>query len=62
MRYIVFTCRKCGHQMFAENTEDLAQKLKRLSSTDCPACSEDADEKWILSGTAQVFPEDRRRK
>lgn len=58
MRFVVFTCKKCGHQMYVENTENLAQSLNKLTVTDCPSCGEESDENWILGGLARAYPKE----
>ena len=57
MRFVVFTCRKCGHKMYVENTENLAQSLKKLAVADCPTCGEERDELWLLSGLVRSLPD-----
>ena len=36
MRFIVFECRKCGHHLYVENTEDVVKAIGRVSNLDCP--------------------------
>ncbi|MBR2335827.1 MAG: hypothetical protein IKA62_06365 [Clostridia bacterium] len=56
MRYVVFECRKCGHNLYVENTEDLFKKIGRVSNYDCPACGEEPDGNWVLLGLKKEFP------
>ena len=56
MRFVVFECRKCGHRLYAENTEDIVQKIGRVSNLDCPNCGEEPEGNWILLGLKKEFP------
>lgn len=38
MRFIVFECRKCGHNLYVENTEDIVKTVGKVSNSDCPHC------------------------
>jgi predicted RNA-binding Zn-ribbon protein involved in translation (DUF1610 family) len=56
MRFVVFECRKCGHNIYVESTEDLLKKLGEVSNLDCPSCGEEPDGNWILLGLENEFP------
>lgn len=56
MRFIVFECRKCGHYLYVENTEDAVRKIGRVSNLDCPNCGEEPDGNWVLIGLRKEFP------
>ena len=56
MRYIVFSCKKCGHNLYLENTDDLSRNLRKLSVKDCPECGEDGYCNWVLEGGSSSFP------
>lgn len=53
MGYVVFECRKCGHDLYVENTLD---KIDEASNTACPHCGEEPDGNWLLVGSAYKFP------
>lgn len=50
MRFIVFKCRKCGHNLYVENTEDVVRTIGKVSNADCPHCGEEPDGNWVLVG------------
>ena len=52
--YTVFICRKCGHNLYAEETPDLGEKLGKIAVMDCPTCGERYDN-WILSCRKHEF-------
>ena len=56
MRFVVFECRKCGHQLYVENTENAVKKIGKVSNCDCPACGEEPDGNWVLVGLRREFP------
>lgn len=56
MRFIVFECRKCGHHLYVENTEDAVRMIERVSNSDCPNCGEEPDGNWVLIGLRKEFP------
>jgi DNA-directed RNA polymerase subunit RPC12/RpoP len=56
MRFIVFKCRKCEHHLYVENTEEVVEKIKKVSNLDCPNCGEDPDGNWVLVGLRKNFP------
>ena len=56
MRFVVFECRKCGHNLYVENTEDLFKTIGRVSSSDCPHCGEEPEGNWVLLGLEKEFP------
>ena len=62
MRYVVFMCRKCGHQLYVENEDYLFKNLGQISNENCPCCGEDAEENWILMGLRKDFPYDEEEK
>lgn len=57
MRFLVFVCKKCGHEMYVENTENLMKDLCKLSSKDCPECGEEGYDLWLLSRRASDIKE-----
>lgn len=57
MRFIVFQCRKCGHLLYVENTDDLARMLRELSNDDCPNCGEEPEGNWVLVGLRRDYEE-----
>lgn len=56
MRFIVFECRKCGHNLYVENTEDVVKAIGRVSNHDCPNCGEEPELNWLLVGLKNEFP------
>ena len=54
--YTVFICRKCGHNLYAEETPDFGEKLGRICAMDCPNCGEEGYDNWILSCRKREFP------
>ena len=59
--YLVFCCRKCGHQLYVSTNKykNLVNTLIYLAEkSDCPACGEEPYENWVLVGGAESFPED----
>ena len=48
--YIVFQCKKCGHELYIPINPNLTDTLKELLDSECPACGEEAYEIWILVG------------
>ena len=59
MRFVVFGCRKCGHILYVENTEDIFQNIGKVSNLDCPSCGEDPEGNWALIGIEKEFPEQK---
>jgi transcription elongation factor Elf1 len=57
MRFIVFQCRKCGHLLYVENTDDLARMLRKISNADCPNCGEEPEGNWVLVGLRRDYEE-----
>ena len=55
MRYLVFVCKKCGHELYVENTDNLMSDLCKLSVKDCPECGEEGLDLWILSRKESKF-------
>lgn len=56
MRYVVFECRKCGHNLYVENTENIVKTIGKVSNSDCPSCGEEPDGNWVLVGLRKEFP------
>lgn len=56
MRFVVFECRKCGHRLYVENTEDIVRKIGKVSNLYCPNCGEEPEGNWILLGLKKEFP------
>lgn len=60
--YIVFSCRKCGHELYMDSynlrDSNAWRAFDKLSEHDCPACGEEGYENWILVGVKQTFPVD----
>lgn len=54
-RFIVFECRKCGHNLYVENTENLFETIGNVSTYDCPTCGKHGHN-WILIGLKKEFP------
>lgn len=46
--YLIFRCRKCGHELYVEEGQRLGSLLGRIADYDCPSCGEDGYENWIL--------------
>lgn len=61
MRFIVFECRKCGHNIYVENTEDLAKSIRTVSNLDCPICGEEPEGNWALVGLRNKYPYDENK-
>ena len=57
MRFVVFQCRKCGHRLFVENTDEAIGKIGKVSNMDCPECGEEPEGNWVLVGLHKEFPE-----
>ena len=55
MRYVVFECRKCGHNLYVENTEDVVKTIGKVSNSDCPNCGEEPEGNWVLVGLRKCF-------
>ena len=56
MRFIVFECRKCGHNLYVENTENVVKSIGIVSNFDCPHCGEQPEGNWVLVGLKKEFP------
>lgn len=56
MRFVVFQCRKCEHNLYIENTDELFKKLGKVSNMDCPSCGEYDEGNWRLVGLRNEFP------
>ena len=54
--YTVFICRKCGYNLYAEETPDFGEKLGKIAVMDCPTCGEEGYDNWILSCRKREFP------
>lgn len=60
--YIVFVCRKCGHQLYVPTDGNLDVRLiSGVAVTECPSCGEEGYENWILSRGAAEPPKKRRK-
>ena len=46
--YIVFECRKCGHELYMDSYNLHWKDFDRLSKRECPECGEEGYENWIL--------------
>ena len=55
MVYVIFECRKCGHNLYVLNKDD---RLDELGDYCCPYCDEDPEGNWIFLGTANDYPYD----
>ena len=58
-RFVVFECRKCGHNLYVENTDDIVKEIGKVSNSDCPSCGEEPDGIWVLVGLDNSFPYQR---
>jgi transcription elongation factor Elf1 len=56
MRFIVFECRKCGHNLYVENTDDVVKTIGKVSNIDCPYCGEEPERNWLLVGLKNELP------
>ena len=56
--YIVFECRKCGHQLYMDAYNIGWKHFNKLAEKDCPQCGEEGYENWILLGISRTFPGD----
>lgn len=56
MRFVVFECRKCGHNLYVEITEDVVKDIGEVSNYDCSSCGEDPEGNWVLVGLENEFP------
>lgn len=55
--YIVFSCRKCGHELYMDSYNIGWKHFKKLAEHDCPACGEEGYENWILCGVRRETPD-----
>lgn len=58
--YAKFTCRKCGHMIFVSDHGTGSIRLKDLEEVyglSCPACGEEGERNWGLSGVTEEFKE-----
>ena len=59
--YIVFSCRKCGHELYMDSynlrNSNAWRAFDRLSEHDCPACGEEGYENWILCRVSRETPD-----
>lgn len=55
--YIVFSCHKCGHELYMDSYNLHWKHFKRLSEHECPECGEEGYENWILSRVARETPD-----
>ena len=56
--YIVFECRKCGHQLYMDAYNLHWKGFKKLAERDCPECGEEGYGNWILMNTSRTCPVD----
>lgn len=56
--YIVFECRKCGHQLYMDAYNLHWKGFKKLAERDCPGCGEEGYGNWILMNTSRTCPVD----
>lgn len=56
--YIVFECRKCGHQLYMDAYNIWWKNFKELADRDCPECGEEGYVNWILMNTSRTCPVD----
>lgn len=56
--YVVLSCRKCGHQLYVEETPTLGEKLGTAAVEPCPECGEEGYDNWLLSGRKREFPKE----
>ena len=54
MRYILFSCKKCGSKYALEKSDDMFSSLCKLSVTDCQFCGEGGFEHWSLLGNVHL--------
>lgn len=58
--YAKFTCHKCGNVLFVSDRGTDAIRIKDLeevSDLPCPACGEEGERNWALSGITEEFKE-----
>jgi ribosomal protein L37E len=60
--YTVFICRKCDHNLYAEETPDFGEKLGKIAVMDCPNCGEEGYDNWILSCRKREFSEEKNKQ
>jgi hypothetical protein len=58
MRFVIFKCRKCGHHLCIENTDDAIRVIGKVSNEDCPGCGEEPEDNWVLVGLSNYFPDE----
>ena len=46
--FTVFLCRKCGHNLYVEESPALGEKLGEVAVMPCPNCGEEGYENWKL--------------
>lgn len=51
MKDLIFECRKCEHNLYVN-----PKKVRKILTTDCPNCGEEADGNWKLIGEG-IFKE-----
>lgn len=56
--YIVFECRKCGHQLYMDAYNLHWKGFKKLAERDCPEYGEEGYGNWILMNTSRTCPVD----
>ena len=60
MRFVVFKCKKCGHHIYIENTDDIVKMIRMVSNSDCPNCGEEPDDNWVLCGTSNYISDNSK--
>lgn len=53
--YTVFICRKCEHELYVKDVEDMGKELGKITVMDCPECGEEGYDNWILSRRCKNF-------
>ena len=56
--FTVFLCRKCGHNLYVEESPTLGEKLGEVAVMPCPNCGEEGYENWVLSHRKRDFPKE----
>lgn len=54
--YTVFICRKCEHELYVKDVENMGKELGEIAVMDCPNCGEEGYDNWILSCRKRYFP------
>lgn len=51
MSDLIVACRKCGHEVYV--SAPILEKVSSLIVYDCPACGEEGDRNWIITGSGE---------